>query len=282
MIAEPLPAGTLAPPGTARRAGLRDALRAQGRALPSVWYLGERGPYSIPFGIPAPSRRIAGDAGDRVRAVRRAFDDLADDGLNQQTHQAAARIAAFRTGGGGRAVPQNLFGAQIDQARFRSDAALARDHRVAGAVFLDGDVERGVGTEDFPQFLQFDVVHFGRVVQAVLVEGFIHQAHRKNVIARFGQRQRDLRQHAVAGVDVRRAVQWRQHQDRGRAALFELGVVVRAFRRGAARGQGCSQQGQASALHAAGIQDIQSHQRAPCCGCLTLRSRKSMYAALSG
>ena len=82
----------------------------------------------------------------------------------------------------------------------------------------------------------------GLVKRPVLVKRLVHQTHRKNVITRFGQRQRDLRQHAVAGVDVRRAVQRRQYQDRGRAALFELGVVVGAFRCGAARGQGRSQQ----------------------------------------
>ncbi len=199
-----------------------------------------------------------GHPGDRITGVlHRTVDDLLDRRGDQHAHQAAVVAAvAFLAGGGRRAGPQGGAGSQVDQLGAGGDDGRAADHHVARAVVAHRDVQRRVGAIDLAQLGRGHLVHVAGAGQAVLAEGLVGQRHRHHVVAGLGQREGDLREHAVGRLHVGRLVQRRQDQDRARLGLLERRVIDALGRRAAAE-QG--QQGETG--HQAGQSG--EFQRAP-------------------
>ena len=91
----------------------------------------------------------AGDTGDFMALVGQGVGNLIDHRHHQHADEAAPRIALLLgTAGAGTAFPQQLAGAQIHQAGAGGDNRLAGDDQIAGAVVLDVEVQRGIGTVD--------------------------------------------------------------------------------------------------------------------------------------
>ncbi len=129
----------------------------------------------------------------------------------------------------------------------------------------DLHVQRGIGTKDTVQLVDGQLGDIGGVVDTVLAKGLGRQRHGHYVVARLGQRKGHLGHQAVAGLDIRRFIDWRQHQNGAGARLLECRIVD-GFRRYAAaqhrKGEGCGQ----------GLEDIQIHLATP----LAFFSKKSI------
>ncbi|MNF60712.1 hypothetical protein D3C84_423340 [compost metagenome] len=196
--------------------------------------------------------------------------NLIDDSHHQHADEAASRIALlFGTACAGAAFPQQLAGAQIHQAGAGGDHSLAGDDQIAGAVVLDVEVQRGIGTVDLVELLDGQGMNVRRLGHPVLPEGLVGDRHRQHVIAGLGERVGDLGLQAGPRLDIRRVIHRWQHQDGGRSALLEVAVVVAGALGAAAQQQGAQHQGKESA---------QCHWVAP----FWLDIRKFMKGADSG
>ena len=133
---------------------------------------------------------------------------------------------AFGTGGRGAAVPQLCAGTQVHQFGVQRDHRGAADHRIAGAVVADVQVQGRIGAKDFTELGHGQFLGVVGADDAVLAEHFLGDSHGQNVVAGLGQRQRDLGQHARRCIHFRGLVQRRHDQDGGRLGCPQRRIVI--------------------------------------------------------
>ncbi|MNR23056.1 hypothetical protein D3C85_1400520 [compost metagenome] len=101
------------------------------------------------------------------------------------------------------AFPQQLASAQIHQTGAGRDHSRAGYQQIAGAIVLDVEIERGIGTIDLMELLGGQGMNIRRLGHTILTEGFVSDSYRQYIVTRLRKGESDLGLQAGAGFDIR-------------------------------------------------------------------------------